>query len=223
MTDLDELYDKEVKCPVCNTIFTTKKVRVSKLKLIKRDEDFMPYYEEESPLKYSIFLCPNCGYAAEEDKFKSVTNRAKEIITKEISSKWKRRSYGGIRTVEEAIETHKLAFYIGQLLGYSRIEMGLLSLNTAWLYRLSENKEEELRFLRLTKNYFEEAYYKDYLLDTSMDEIKLGYLLGEINRRIGDKKESLKWFSSVVSNPNINSNPTVKNLAMEQWKLVREE
>lgn len=218
---MDVLFDKEVICPVCNKEFTTKKVRISKLRLIKQDMDFMPYYDKENPIKYNIFVCPNCGYAATEDRFDSVTGRKKDIIQKEVTSKWNKRSYGGKRTIEQSIEAYKLAIYIGKLLEYSKIELGLLTLNLAWLYRLKGDEEQEKRFLRLTKSLFEEAYYKESLTNANMDETKLAYLIGELNRRLGDKEQSLKWFNGVVSNRN-NANPTIKNMAVEQWRLVKE-
>ncbi|NLJ78659.1 MAG: DUF2225 domain-containing protein, partial [Tissierellia bacterium] len=34
-----ELYDKEAECSLCRFEFTTKKVRVSRLRLVKRDAD----------------------------------------------------------------------------------------------------------------------------------------------------------------------------------------
>lgn len=222
MQDIDELYDKKVKCSVCNYEFITKKVRISRLKLIKRDEDFLSYYKGENPIKYNIFVCPNCGFSATESKYNSITSSKKKIISNEITSKWNKRSYGGKRTIETAIETFKLAIYIGQLLDYKKIELGSLSLNLAWLYRINGNKDEEMRFLRLTKNLYEEGFHNESLVDTNMDEIKLMYLIGEINRRLGYKDKALKWFSTVKSNKNINSNSILKSMLMDQWRLIRE-
>lgn len=222
MSTLDILYDKNVECPICNKEFTTKKVRTSKLRLLKQDGDFMPYYEGENPIKYKVFVCPKCGFAATEDKYDSVSKAAKEKIKKEVSSKWKKRSYGNMRTVDEAIETCKLALYEGQLLEESRVYLGSISLNIAWLYRMKEDEEQENRFLQITKKLYEEAYYKEDLFNTNMDELKLSYLIGELYRRFGDVKSAVKWFNLVISNPNSNSNPTIRKLAMEQWRLAKE-
>jgi uncharacterized protein (DUF2225 family) len=218
---MDILYDKKVKCPVCNNEFTTKKVRVSKLRFIKQDTDFMPYYDKENPIKYNIFICPNCGYAATEDKFDSIPKRKKDIVLKEITLKWNKRNFGDKRTIEQAIETYKLAIYIGQLLDYSSVELGLLTLNLAWLFRLKGDEKQEMRFLRLTKSFFEDAYHKESLSNANMDEIKLAYLIGEINRRLGDKGQSVKWFNKVVTSHD-NTNPAIKNMAIEQWRLAKE-
>lgn len=219
---LDELYDKNVKCPVCNTEFPTKKVRTRTLRLIKKDEDFLPYYQGENPIKYRIFVCPNCGYAASEDKYNAVSEWGKERIKREISSQWKKRSYGGIRTIDEAIETYKLALYEGQILGENRIYLGSIALNIAWLYRMKEDGDQENRFLKITREFYEEAYYKEDLYNTNMDEIKLGYLIGEIYRRLGDINNAVKWFNVVVSSHNSNSNPNIRKMAIEQWKLAKE-
>lgn len=221
MTKVNELYDKTLECPVCNKEFTTKKVRTSRLRLVKRDEDFLSYYEGENPIKYSIFICPSCGYAGTENRYDSIKKEDREIILNEITSKWNKRNYGDKRTVDEAIETYKLALYIGQLLDYKKVDLGSLCLNTAWLYRIKKS-QEEMRFLSLAKDFFEEAFYNESLVGTNMDELKLGYLLGETNRRLDLKEQSFKWFNTVLSNPSINLNPMLENMVREQWRLTRE-
>ncbi|NMB27101.1 MAG: DUF2225 domain-containing protein, partial [Tissierellia bacterium] len=126
------------------------------------------------------------------------------------------------RTVDDAIETYKLALYIGQLLDYKRIDLGSLCLSIAWLYRIKEDLEEEKRFLKLTKNLFEEGYYKETLEDTNMEELRLDYLLGEISRRLEDKEDALKWFNTTLSNPRLKSKPVIEKIVREQWRLMRE-
>ena len=219
---MEQLYDKNVNCPLCSTKFFTKQVRTKALRLIKQDKDFMPHYQGENPIKYIVFVCPNCGYAATEEKFDFVYGWEKEKILKEVSSKWRKRSYGGIRTLDEAIDTCKLALYVGQLLEESKLYLGSIALNTAWLYRLKEDKDEERRFLNIARKLYEEAYYKEDLLGSNMDEFKLAYLIGELNRRLGEVENAIKWFNIVVSKPNSNLNPTVRKLAVEQWRLAKE-
>lgn len=222
MKTLEQLYDKNVNCPVCNYEFTTKKVRTRSLRLIKQDTDFMPFYQGENPIKYTVFVCPNCGYAATEEKFDSISNWSKEKIQIEVSSRWKKRSYGNVRTLDEAIDACKLALYEGQLLEESRLYLASIALNIAWLYRLKEDNNEEKRFLKIAKGLYEEVYYKENLHDTNMDEFKLAYLIGELARRLGDIENAIKWFNIVVSKPASNSNPTIRKLAIEQWRFIKE-
>jgi len=89
---MDELYDKNVKCPVCSTDYSTKKVRTRALRLIKQDEDFLPYYQGENPIKYRVFVCPNCGYAAYEDKYNAISDQGKEEIKRRYLPNGKREA-----------------------------------------------------------------------------------------------------------------------------------
>lgn len=221
MTNISLLYDKKVKCPVCNNSFNSKKVRISKLRLLKRDEDFLSYYKDINPLLYNIFVCPNCGYAAREERFNKISFRDREKVLERVSKRWNKRSYGTIRSMKEAIETYKLALYIGEILNYKNLELANLCLNIAWLYRMGENKEE-YRFLNLSKNLFEKAYSKESMIGYNMDELKLAYLIGELNRRLGNKSEAIKWFNTCISNPELKSNKALENLVREQWRLTRE-
>lgn len=221
MTKIEELYDKNIECPICNMKFTSKKVRSSKLRLIKRDTDFLPYYQGENPIKYNIFVCPNCGYAATEGKFSHINDKDKDIVLNKIASNWNKRDYGNERTEEEAIVTYKLALYIGKLLDYSKVDLGSICLNLAWLYRLIEDKEQEVRFLNLVKDLYEEGYYRESLADANLEENQLGYLIGEANRRLGNKDAAIKWFSIVLSNASIKNNPMLKKMVREQWALAR--
>lgn len=222
MTEINLLYDKKINCPVCNNEFSTKKIRFSKLKLIERDADFLSHYEEVNPLIYSIFVCPNCGYSAMEEKFKKISDENRQIILEEISSKWCQRSYGDIRDIDNGIESQKLALYIGELLDYKKLELASLCLNIAWLYRIKE-EEEEYRFLELAKELYEFSYYNENLINTNMDQLKLAYLIGELNRRLENKEEALKWFNVVISDPDLKFNRALANLAREQWTLTRQD
>ena len=69
------------------------------------------------------------------------------------------------------------------MLNYSNIELGFLALGIAWLYRISGD-QEEIRFLRLVRDLFEEGYYNESLKDVNIDELRLAYLIGELSRRL---------------------------------------
>lgn len=199
-----------------------KKTRSSKLRLIKRDEDFFNHYSGENPIKYGVSVCPNCGYAALENRFHSITREQSKIIKDNITTKWNKRSYGDARSLEDAIETYKLALLIGNLLNYRKLETGMICLNIGWLYRLKEDKNEEIRFLTLARDQFKEVYYNESLEGSNMDEGKLSYLAGEISRRLGDKEEALNWLKLSLSSPSTKQNPALDSMAREQWRIAKE-
>lgn len=221
MTEPKELFDKSMECSCCKQEFITKKIRTSRLRIIKRDADFLNHYNAENPIKYSIFVCPNCGYAASENKYKTINIKEVEIIKGSISSKWIKRDFGGVRDTDQAIETYKLSLLQGTILGYNKLELGNICLSIGWLYRMDENHEEE-RFLTLARDQFIEAYNNESLSGTNMTEEKLIYLIAELSRRIGEKETALSWFNTCLSSPGIKMNPTLEDMAREQWRLTRE-
>ena len=218
---LEELYEKKVICKVCNEEFVTSKVRISKLRLVKKDSDFLAHYEGENPVKYGVFVCPHCGYAAMESKFNNISFRGKETILKEIASRWNKREFSGKRSNEEAIEAYKLALYCGELLNYKKLDMANICLRIGWLYRIVGSQEEK-KFLNLALGLYKEAYLNESLNGSSMDEITLGYLIGELSRRLDNKEEALKWFNTVLSNPKTKNNAALEGMVREQWMNIRE-
>lgn len=225
MTEPKELFDKTMECTCCKRKFITKKIRTSRLRMFKRDADFLNHYNAENPIKYNIFVCPNCGYAASENKYETIKKEEIEIIQANITLSWVQRDFGEVRSNQQAIETYKLALLQGTLLEYSKLELGNICLNIGWLYRLEEDEkenDEENRFLTLARNQFIEAYNNETLSGTNMTEEKLTYLIAELSRRIGDKETALSWFNTCLSNPGIKMNPALEDMAREQWRLTRE-
>ena len=55
-----------------------------------------------------------------------------------------------------------------------------------------------------------------------MDQLNLAYLIGELNRRLGNKEDALKWFNVVISDPDLKFNKGLENLVRDQWRLTRE-
>ena len=219
MREVSELYDKKIKCPVCDVQFTTKKVRTSKLKLRKRDGDFLSYYEGENPLFYNVFVCPNCGYAALDEKFNKIKPREKEKIKNTISTKWNKQSFSDKRTVDEAIDAYKLALLSGEILEYSKYDLGNICLRLCWLNRIKEDKEEEDRFTILARDLYRQAYTTESI---NMGATTLSYLIGELSRQIEDIEESLNWFNTTLRSPDIKENVALEKMVREQWQLTKE-
>ena len=106
----DFLFDKTYTCPVCDSEFKAKTVKVGKAKLIGTDMDLRPKYEGIDLLKYDIVLCPHCGYAALTRYYKILSSfqakRIREIISKAFKAQ---KESNEIYSYEEALERYKLA------------------------------------------------------------------------------------------------------------------
>lgn len=219
----EELYEKSIRCPVCNKEFTTKKVRTSAIRISKRDQDFCPYYESENPLFYGVFICYHCGYAALEGGFSNLKLDDKEKVMNIITPKWHPRSYGGKRNLDEAIEVYKLALLCSNVLGGKDSLVGKICLRLSWFYRYKESKEEEKKFIEFTINSFENAYTGERISNDEYDEISILYLLGELNRRADNYSKAIMWFDKALSNPQIKRKRHIELKARDQWSIAREQ
>lgn len=220
----DELYEKNVLCPICNREFITKKVRTSAIRLSKRDEDFCPYYEGENPLFYGVFICCHCGYAGLEGSFsKKRLQDDKRKIIDNITPRWNQRSYGEKRSLLEAIEAYKLALVCSNVLEDKSIIVGKICLRLSWLYRYKGEVEKENKFVQFTIDCFKKSFTGERINDDEYDEIIIFYLLGELDRKIGNYDEAIMWFDKALTHKDINKKRHIKIKAREQWSLTREQ
>ena len=216
------LYDKDCKCPVCRHRFTTKKIRTRGLRIERREDDFNVIFKDINPNYYYIWVCPTCGYSATEKEFDNITSQQEDLISKSIRSKWKERSYGGVRTYSEAEESFKMALLIGQILNKSKSYMAGISLRLAWLYR-ETNNPKEITFLTHALELFEASYQTERIDEQGLDEVSLAYLNGELNRRVGRYKQAVRWYSITLDHPNIKNKRHLQIKAREQWQLAKEQ
>jgi hypothetical protein len=219
---VDVLYRKEVLCPVCGSTFKTSKVRLSRSKVEKRDEDFCIYYKGENPIYYEVWVCPECGYAAMEAHFQDIDEWGRDKVRKNISVKWRKRSYGSQRGIDEAINCYKLALYCSRVIEAKASTTASLCLRLAWLYRMQQDPREK-EFLKHALNFYMEAFSKERFPIGKMNEITMMYLIGELHRRLGNYEEAVKWFNRVVSHPSRHSNPAIEKMARDQWHLAAQQ
>lgn len=221
---IQAFYDKNIKCEVCESNYTSKKIRSRYIRSEKVHSDFFTEYRGEvNPYLYEVFVCPICGYAFTENFSDYFPPGTKEEIYTQISSSWKHRDYGGMRTIEEAIQTYKLGILSGTIKKEKNIVVAGLSMRLGWLYRMIENIDQEARFLRLSLSYYEKAYEASDHIGTQMSDMRLLYLIGELHRRVGDREKAVQYFSRVISHRNKAIETKLVEMAREQWYLMREQ
>lgn len=221
ISEANMLYEKEIECPICKTKFKVKAVKTSYYKIYKKDSDFFLRYAYVNPYFYDVYVCNTCGYSAMKVDFNKIRDFEKESIIKNISIKWKCKEYAPIYDVEIAIQRYKLA-----LLNYCAIKSksskkAMTCLKIAWMYRILENNENENKFLKNALIGFEEAFFNESFPIYGLDKFSCMYLIGEINRRVGNNKEALKWFGQVLVVPG--AKVKIKDMARDQRDLIREE
>ena len=169
---ITSLYESDIKCPVCEATFKVSKTRSKQLRFVKRDSDNCPYYEDINPIFYTAYVCPECGYAALERHFDEVSVSAKALVEKAITPKWNKKNYLGERSLETAIEVHKLVLLNYNVMHYPFHEVAKLCLKIAWLYRYTQNENEQV-FLKHAYNMFEKSYTNEPIDEDPKNEANI--------------------------------------------------
>jgi len=224
MTIITPTFTRNLKCPCCSKPFTTVNIRISYPKTAEVSTDYCVTYqdEENSPYLYYVNVCDQCGYAFTKNSI-PLTNLAKEQIKKEITEKWNPRSYGDIRTIDEAISCYKLAIYCSIIKREKNYILAGLLLRVGWLYRKLNNSVEEERFMKKALETYKNSYEIADYIGTEMSEIRVLYLIGELSRRCRLYDEAITYFSKIVSHPNAPIEKGIVEKAREQWLVTREE
>lgn len=218
---MHNLYNKSITCPVCGKKFVTKKVKISRIAVVKRDTDFKTEYKNADPTFYGVIVCPKCGHARFESDFFDVNNRDKMIILKEISSRWKPQDYTGKRTIIDAITVHKLAIINYNVTNYKKSAIAKACLRISWYYRDIHNGDD--MYLKNAAKLFEEAYQSEDFSGDLEEELKVLYLLGELNRRLGEHKNAIDWFYLGLKNPARNKSKLLNQYLTDQLQTAKDE
>jgi uncharacterized protein (DUF2225 family) len=213
------LYPTQKTCVICGAEFTVTKVR-SRLSMVKQDSDFCTYYSEINPNYYAIWVCPHCGYAAQDTYFEEEPKSA-AAIKNFLATRKVNVNYAGERTWSQALATYKLAIFFAEMAGVLPSRLGGLYLKTAWLYREKEQNDEELALLDKAREYYEQAFLKEKMPVGNLSELTLEYLCGELLRRTGKLPEALNYLGKVVTNPKAKQEKRIHELAREAWNEAR--
>ena len=217
---LNHLFDKQIVCPVCNSNFKVKTVKSKSPRVISKDSDFFIRYSGINPYFYDVLICNSCGYAAIRGDFENLKSYKKELVLSNVTPKWKPREYPVILDEKLAIERYKLALLNSVLLDLPDSTKGMISLRIAWMHRLLANKEQELTFLSQALDGLNNAYMKEVLPIYGLQRDSLMYLLGELNRKIGNTQEALLWFSKTIVSTN--SSNRIKEMARTSKDLIKD-
>lgn len=222
--ELSPYYEKQIDCIHCKKKFKSLKVRTNFVKVKETESDFHPIYENDvNPLLYNVFVCENCGFSFTEDFTKYFAPGVKEVIEEKITSHWIPHSFSGERLISDALQAYKLALVCGDLKNEKHIALAGLALRTAWLYRLMGNKEQEKRFMEISREQYINAYSNEDYMGTSMTEIRVIYLIAELSRRIGDREQAIRYFSRVIEKQPSSNESKIIEMAKDQWQEMRAE
>lgn len=192
------LFDKKVKCPVCNQEIKMRVVKSSVARIKSKDTDTFVRYDIINPYLYDVWVCPICGYAALKSEFLKLRSYQVEDIRMKISNQWQGKTYPDIYDEEIAIERYKLALLTAVVADFKDSRKAILCLRLAWMNRILEKENEEQYYLKKALEGFRRAYSNEDTPIYGLDTYSLMYLIGELYRRTGEIDEAIKWFSNVI-------------------------
>lgn len=225
MQPIEAFYEKKLTCIYCAKPFITLKVRSRFSIPYQLDSDFCPNFRagNYNPHFYFVNVCPECGFAFSEEFSDIFPKGTKEIIHKQITGHWTKRDFGQVRDIQQALEAYKLAILAGSLKKEKNAVLAGLCLRLAWLYRSEDNSEQEKRFLGMALKAYEESFVLSDFKGTSMSELQVLFMIGELSRRMGQYSKAVAYFAKVVQHKDAKDKPKIVNMAREQWRVTMED
>lgn len=216
---MEPLFQIKVICLCCESNYQTSRVRPSFKKAIKTDSDFCAYYKSINPDYYVVRVCPFCGFAATENFKDKLSEKQKTAYYEKLGNQWKHRDYGTERSKTDAMECYKLSLLTAQSIGEKARVVAALLHHIAWLYRYEGMLEQENRFLGFALD----AYVRVYETETdSLSNARLMFLIGDLNRRLGNYNDAVRWFGRVIQDKKIVDAAMIR-ASREQWQNIRAE
>ena len=110
-SEADFLYNKHVTCTICDKTFETRVIRSAKLRRLQPDFDLRPRFRDIDTLKYDVYACPYCGYAAMSRYFEHLTKGQVQLVKEQVCSKFEPGLVEPAETIDyaEAITRYKRA------------------------------------------------------------------------------------------------------------------
>lgn len=223
--ELETYYTKKHICIYCEKSFTSLSIRPRYSIPFQTDSDFCPHYKnkEVNPHYYYVNVCTECGFAFSKEFSHKFPPGSKEMIKVQIEDQWEKRDFSKLRDFRLAVDSYKLAIYAGSIKREKHVTLGGLCLRLAWIYREENNNEQEQRFQSLALKEFEESFKISDFLGSSMTELKMLYICGELQRRLGDLTKAISYFAKIIEHPQRDDERKMLNMAREQWKITVEE
>lgn len=213
------LYDSKEKCIICSKEFPVKKVRKSRLKLVKSDADFCNYYKDINPYYYEFLVCKYCKTIftpSLEEYLKRDDIETRKKIINFYSQMENISSLEGERSLEDALRVSKLSILTANIIGVPYGLIANIFMRVAWLNRFKKDIEEEEKYLQLAYKNYKKSYEEG---EKVLSEEMLTYLLGELSNQLGDFKKCKIWFSLLFS---MKKDIAIVDKGRDRWLSIKD-
>lgn len=239
LTEADFLMDKHIKCAICDQEFVTRAPIGSKIKRKEPDSDLRPNHEHIDTLKYGVYACPHCGYAALARDFEHLSPSQRKWIREAVCANFKPLDEPKMETYtyDYAVEKYKLALASTIAKRGKLSEKAYLCLNIAWLRREQyEQMPGDTSFYKQKRDVVREEYegfyeqaYEGLMKVTStetppyygMDVNTVDYILAQMSTYYGKYDVASKLVSRLVTSASTSKRMKEKCLELKE-RIVEE-
>lgn len=218
---LNALSHKEARCPNCHSLFQAWSVRPEAATVVSRDKDFMNHYQGVDATWYAVWVCPSCQLAAYAEDFLTIqpTQLARVRPRLEYIRHSDARAYdfSHYRNADLALRSFQLAVarYADEDAAADRIA-GLFH-RMAWIERVRGNQAEERHWLETARQYYERAFR---VQDSSQMGLVWSYLIAELDVRLGDYVNALRWFDTASRLPHFRQQSTLDKMLRDRQQEI---
>ncbi len=223
------LYEKKVKCPVCDSTLQVKKVRNSRLRLEEMRDDLRPVYTDFKPSWYFIWVCQQCFYAAPKRHFEELGKDNREKIQEDFRKKILEHigddfspGFSDPRYLQEVFQAYYLSVKLLEFVEAEGNITGGCWLRLSWLYEDMGNKELQEKSAINALNCLEKYYFEEYSGELSTQaEHKLTLLLAGLMIDYGDDPEkALPLLDEIIRDRK--TKKLYRRMARERFTALRE-
>jgi uncharacterized protein (DUF2225 family) len=211
------------RCPICQYVFRAP--RAGTYVTVGREPDLCPKFpgrqsDGSRVIQSEVTMCPACSFAAREG-FDDL-----DLSPTERHGLEERLKEDGLLRVFRSSPPPWLAFHAAEVCGQERSlparGLGDLCLRASWVCRKEKERPFESTFQLRAMRYFMRALEQEGLYGRELSVTT--YLVGELNRRLGNHREALNWYVNAARN--IDWDPTLSwldRLIVQQSKIAREQ
>ncbi len=179
-------------CPCCGKEFETKIVTM--ITHEGQDSDFLPHFVGENPLPFYLAQCIYCNFIGYPEDYAPENSQKTEITPSQIK---KILNLPLSKKIPEIPLRFFIAGKIYEELKRNPYFTANLYLRGAWCCRIIDNRKAEIELQQLAIRFFKIALEKSTI--SSPDTVSVvTYLIGELYRRLEDRKSAREWFEATV-------------------------
>lgn len=219
---VEKTFVVEKICPICEKTMRVVKTR-SRIQVLSRDEDACVHYDNFNPYYYTVWVCENCGFAADEKTFTTkIPDRHLKILRNVLLTRDIKIPFAAERTTENAATSFMLALKYQELIHGKASKKAKYAHQLAWIYRESGNMALEEEYLRKAVEYYEEALATEHFPIDALTDNAVIYLIAAIYRRLGENKKATSYLSKLVGDKTVREmDPRIYDKARDLWSDMR--